>query len=137
MQGCTTRLVIAGALESAFVMLSYSNRKALVQGFDENLNTGEKRIGTGVIAYDTDDGFTIIICINEPNSMLSLNQMRHSGIDVCDVHPKFLSRFSFESRLQIKRSPFILITVAAITFPAPAQEELDTCEWITLTSDAH
>ena len=135
-------------LGSAFTMISYSNRRAMVHGFDEDLSIGEKKIGTGVTAFDKDDGTTIIVCVNEaidhtsqPSSMLSINQMRHYGIDVCDVHPKFISNGS-KGRFSIMAGnheiPFYMDHgLAAITFRPPTEEELDTCDWVTLTSDAH
>ena len=77
-------------------MVTETNRKAIVQGFDGTMTIGERNIGTGVTAFDKPDGSTIIICIHEAidhttqdNTIVSLNQIRHHGVDVCDVHPKF------------------------------------------------
>ena len=79
-----------------FTFTLYTDRMALVQGFDDELSIGEKKIGTCVGAYDMDDGTTVLLCLNETiehtsqeNTMLSLNQMRHHGVDVCDIQPKF------------------------------------------------
>jgi len=54
------------------------------------------KIGTGVTAYDKDDGTTLLIVVNNAIDMtshfmaiLSSNQMRHRGVDVCYVHHKF------------------------------------------------
>ena len=55
-----------------------------------------KKIGTCVEAYDREDGSTILLCLNEAidhrvqeDTMLPLTQLRHHGVDVCDIHPKF------------------------------------------------
>ena len=48
-------------------------------------------------AYDKEDETTVLVLVHEAidhtdqdHTMLSTNQMRHAGVDVCDTHPKFL-----------------------------------------------
>jgi len=54
------------------------------------------KVGTGVTAYDKEDGATVLIVLNNAIDMASQsmaiwssNQMRHRGVDVWDVHHKF------------------------------------------------
>ena len=129
-------------------MISITNRKAIVSGFDDSLNIGEKNIGSGVAAFDKPDGTTILLLVNEgidhteqPNTMLSLNQLRHFGLDVCDVHPKFKSG-NRPGLFRIKAGehdiPFHMDNgLAALSLRYPTDDELRECEVVTLTSNAH
>ena len=84
-------------LGSSFRMLSHFDRMATVSVFDENLIINDMKIGTGVTAFDKPDGETILVIVNEEidhasqdNTLLSTNQLRHNGVDVCERHQKLI-----------------------------------------------
>ena len=153
LQSSTTNCVAdSGAdtclLGSAFTMISLTDRKALVGGFDDTLTIGEKNIGSGVAAYDKSDGSTILLLVNEaidhcsqPNTMLSLNQMRHYGVDVCDVHPHFTNggrQGLFRIKVGDHELPFRMENgLAALKVRRPTDSELVDCEVVRLTADSH
>ena len=85
-------------LGNCFLMLEHTNRKANVVSFDDDLGKTDLKIGSGVTAFDKGDGTTVLLLVHEgidytsqPNTMISCNQLRYHGIDVCDVHPSFKS----------------------------------------------
>ena len=134
-------------LGSAFRMLEYSDRLASIVGFDHNLVIEDKKIGTGVAAFDKPDGETILVLCKEAidhtsqdNTMLSSNQMKHNGIDVCDTHPRFaVGGRPGLFRIKVKEHvlPFRMEnSLATLTFRRPTDDELETCDVIELTSPA-
>jgi hypothetical protein len=129
-------------------MISFTNRKALVGGFDDTLTIGEKNIGSGIAAYDKSEGSTVLLLVNEgiehcsqPNTMLSLNQMHHHGVDVCDVHPKFTNsgrKGLFRIKVREHEFPFRMENgLTALKLRRPTDSELVDCEVVRLTSDSH
>ena len=73
------------------LFLEYTERKANVIGFDEELERKDLRIGTSITKLTLPDGFKILLMKNEsidhtsqPNSMLSVNQVQANGLDVDD-----------------------------------------------------
>ena len=79
-------------LGSSFLMLSYTECKVNVSEFDEGMVLKNLPIGTGVTAYDKDDGTTILLLVHEAidhtsqeNSLLSGNQLRNHAVDICET----------------------------------------------------
>ena len=73
------------------LFLEYMERKANVIGFDEELERKDLCIGTSITKLTLPDGSKILLMKNEsidhttqPNSMLSVNQVRANGLDVDD-----------------------------------------------------
>ena len=64
--------------------------------------------------------------------MLSTNQLRHHGVDVCDVHPKFASggrKGLFRIKVDDHILPFKIENgLATLNFRKPTDEELDSCD---------
>ena len=129
-----------------FTMLEYSDRVFSVVGFDENLMVDDKKIGTGVAAFDKKDGTTLLVLVHESidhtdhdHTILSTNQLRHCGVDICDIHPKF-STGGRQGLLRIKigdhELPFKMENaLATLKFRRPTEEELDNCDQVVqLTS---
>ena len=128
-------------------MLDHSERSVNVSGFDEAMVKSDLKIGTGVAAYDLPDGTTILVVVNEgidhttqPHTMLSTNQMRQHGVDVCDVHPKFTSggqKGKFRIKVGDYELPFKMVNgIAALTFRLPTFEEMEKCDVVRLTASA-
>ena len=117
-------------------MLRYFDRLANVQGFDESLVKKDLRIGTGVTAFDTTEGETMLVMINEGidhttqvNTMLSINQLRQNGCDVCDTHPYFIIHDK-PGLYRIKKRglelPFEMVnSLSSLIFRYPTAEELE------------
>ena len=134
-------------LGSAFTMVSYTNRMANVAGFDDTLTITDKKIGTGVAAYDLQDGTTVLVMIfeaidhtDQPNSMLATNQIRHHGIDVCDVHPNFtVGGRSGLFRIKLDDVEFSFEmenSLAPLRLRRPTETKLEKCDVYQMTSDA-
>ena len=73
------------------LFLEYTERKANVIGFDEEMERKNLKIGTSITKATLPDGSHVLLLKNEsiehttqPNSMLSVNQVRANGLDVDD-----------------------------------------------------
>ena len=120
----------------AFKILRYSDRLANAQGFDESLVKKDLRIGTGVAAFNTAEGETMLVMINEgidhttqDNIIISTNQLRQNGCDVCDTHPYFIIHDK-PGLYRIKKRglelPFEMVnSLSSLIFRYPTAEELE------------
>ena len=120
-----------------WLFLHHSDREATVNNL---------KIGIAVAAYDLPSGETVLVMINEAidytvqdYTMLSLNQMRHHGVDVCDAHPKFVSggrQGLFRIKVKDVELPFRMENaLATIRFRPATLDEIENCEVIQLTSE--
>ena len=82
---------------SGHIVLEYTERRANVKGFDNDVEVNNLCIGTSVTAVDLSSGESIILLKNETidhtsqlNSMLSVNQFRCNNIDIDDVLSMFV-----------------------------------------------
>ena len=135
-------------LGSSFLIIGHTERMANVSGFDEEMTVENLKIGSGVAAFDKPDGTTVLVLCHEaidytsqPHTMLSTNQLRHHGVDVCDVHPKFATggrKGLFRIKVGEHELPFKMENgLATLTFRTPTDDELEHCnEVIELTSEA-
>ena len=126
--------------------VEWTDRYANVISFDNSLQLENLRIGSGVTACEVPDHGTVLFMVHEgianttqPNSIFSVTQARHHGVDICDRHPKFKSdgkagRFSMKvGDLDI---PFQMHNgLTSLNIRRPTDEEIDTCPIIELTSD--
>ena len=97
----------------------YTGRKAAVKGCTNQMELEDLRTGTAVAVFDKLDGSTILVMVDEtiehPTQecfMLSVNQMRHHGIDVCDMQPKFATegrKGLFRIKVNDHELPFELV----------------------------
>ena len=69
---------------------------------------------------------------DQKHTMLSPNQLRHHGVDICDVHPKFTSggnKGKFRNKVGDHELPLRMeIGLATLTFRRSTDEELENCE---------
>ena len=88
-----------------------------------------------VTAYDKDDGTTLLIVVDNAIDMtsqsmaiLSTNQMRHRGVDVCDVHHKFTvgdRKGLFRIKVGNHELPLTMYNgLAMLRFRYPSDDEL-------------
>ena len=134
-------------LGRSFLMLSYTERKVNVSGFDEGIVFINLPIGTGVTAYDKDDGTTILLLVHkaidhtsQENSLLSGNQLRNHAVDICETHQNFAVN-GRPGKLRMKVDEHIIPftmknSLASMYFRHPTEDELEECDVIQLTSDA-
>ena len=131
------------------VMFHNDNETVNVGGCIEGIMKKNVKIGTSVTAYDKDDCTTLLIVINNAIDMTSQsmtillsNQMRHRGVDVCDVHHKFTvgdRKGLFRIKVGNHELPLTMYNgLAMLPFRYPSDDELsdDTLEVIELTSAA-
>ena len=134
-------------LGSSFRFFEYTGRSANVASFDDTLHVKDLRIGSGVTAYDHPDGTTYLIMIHEAidhtsqhNSIISVGQVRFSGVDLCDRHPKFRVNNlpgSFRLKHQGVEAPFIMEKgLVSLRIRTPTDHEIDTCPVLEITSDS-
>jgi hypothetical protein len=128
--------------------LSYTDKPCQVAPYHPDYETMKDIpiVQAGTAFDDPNTGETMILVINQglyfgdslPNSLINPNQMRMNGVEVNDV-PKHLSSKSTHSiyipehNLQIPLS--MRGVISYIPVGKPTVKELETCRWITLTSD--
>jgi hypothetical protein len=135
------------------VILEYTDQMVSMSAFSDQLEVmRDIPIGTIATAYDdSNDGTTTILVIHQvllmndivTTTLLCPNQLRSHGITVDDVpihlsHPSQPpSTHSIYIPINDFRIPLSLSgIISLIETRTPIQEELDTCQWITLTSEA-
>lgn len=135
-------------LGSAFKVFEWTDRSANVHSFDASLHLKNMRIGSGITAFDLPDGEgTILLVVHEgivntsqPNSIFSVTQSRHHGVDICDRHGKFQvdgvpGRYSM--KLSGYELPFEMVNgLTSLRIRLPNEDELRKCPIVELTSDA-
>ena len=127
-----------------FVVQSYTNRTVDVYSYDTSIAPiANVPIVTGLTAWDCPQtGATYVLVFNESlyygtkldHSLINPNQIRYNGLDYWD-NP-------YDRRhglcIDIDRGPMIDLTLdgTKVSFisRAPTQNELDTCEYIEMTS---
>jgi hypothetical protein len=129
-----------------FVILHYTNRECDVSPYTEVYESVKAvPIVSGATAWtDERTGLTYILVVNEalwmPNTvtttLINPNQLRAYGITVQDnpfAGPMYISNEGEEDAVSI--SMFGVGTNISINTRTPTQEELDSCQHISLTSD--
>ncbi len=134
------------------VVLEYTDQTANVSAFSDHHDVMRNiPIGTAATAYDNPhNGSTIILILHQAllmndkveNTLICPNQLRANGIIVDDVpihlspawQPSTHSILSPEDDIRL---PLALKGIISfIETHTPTQEELDTCKWVVLTSEA-
>ena len=129
-----------------FLFLEYTERSANVVGFENGMTVPDLCIGTIVTAVDDINGYTIILVFNESidytqqaNSMISVNQIRHNGIDVDDC-PKAFTVSGIQGRQSMivgdYEIPFgINNGLIGLTCQEPTKRDLQTYPVMNVTAD--
>jgi len=136
------------------VILEYTDQMVSVSAFSDQFEVMKDiPIGTAATAYDDpNDGTTTILVIHQAllmndvvqTTLLCPNQLRSHGLIVDDVpvhlshHSQPPSTHSIYVPIDDFRIPLSLSgVISLIETRTPTQDELDTCQWVTLTSEAN
>ena len=148
--GSDSHADISCAGSDAKIICYLEGRQCTVHTYNDSYKPKKNvRICDAAFAYDTTDGQTYILRINQcldftkemKHSLFSSNQVRSNGIIVDDVPLKIDVLRTSKQAMIIPGTDEIVLPfkmhgpVPYLPVRSPSQNEMDECKWIELTSD--